>query len=424
MDKSLLRKAAIQSLALMLSVIAFSYATSQYKTVTIKAVGNSAIQIADKKLASSGDKTIIVSSSKTEVPSAKLRALQERLPDSDMSVLKKLGDNFFMIKKPQGSNLSLKLNDLYINKSIQLTITGITMDDMTSDMISRVKADKIYKGDPKYTEKITEKKITEKEKKKGKSKEKVMTKVYGDDPCQGIILSASQDTQSKQFTAKILLKLDRVYAYITYEDEQYYYIDLRKPSEVYDKILVVDAGHGGKDCGALSRDNRYYEKKLNLDILLDLKKLLDKEKIKVYYTRTGDDTVYLRPREELANEVDCDYFISIHCNASNVSYPNGTEVLYYNKKPKGVKNSKLAKLFSKQLDKASDITNKGIVKKYRKDIFIMNKAIVPMVLIEVGYLTNNKDINYLRKPDNRKKIAKGIYEGIMKAYKELPVDKK
>ena len=65
---------------------------------------------------------------------------------------------------------------------------------------------------------------------------------------------------------------------------------------MYDRILVIDAGHGGLDSGAVSKDGRIYEKNLNLGIILALKELLDKENIKVYYTRIQDNKVYLRPR--------------------------------------------------------------------------------------------------------------------------------
>ena len=53
----------------------------------------------------------------------------------------------------------------------------------------------------------------------------------------------------------------------------------------------------------------------------------------------------------------------------------------------------------------------------KKDVFILEKAKVPAILIEVGYMTNYNDMNYISKKDNQKAIAKGIYDGIMKAYK-------
>jgi N-acetylmuramoyl-L-alanine amidase len=214
--------------------------------------------------------------------------------------------------------------------------------------------------------------------------------------------------------------LDSVYAPIVHEDEAYYYIDLKKPKDVYDKVLVIDAGHGGKDAGALSQGEKYYEKNINLGILLELKKLLDKENIKVYYTRTGDDKVFLKPREELANAVDCDYFISIHCNASEAEWPKGSEVMYYDREFKGVRNIDLANLFLDELSKTTPLETRYIVEKKKDEIYILKKAVVPSILIEVGYVTNNSDMKYLSQEKNRKAAAQGIYNGIMKAYEMYP----
>ncbi len=410
MELSLLKKAAYQSVFLMIAVIMFSYSRKFYEPVTIEAVSNEIEGIDASRMYQMGFGQNFVLAKKQEEPEVMEEPVQE-LPTQ-------LDENYLMIKKPQGSDLTLRLQDMYINKSIQLTLSGMTKDDLTSDMMVRVRGEENFSGDPKYTETTT----IEKDEEDGTSKE-VVNKDFNDDLCHDIVISTIQNSDTNLYTAKILMELDTVYAYQIYEDSEYFYIDLRKPSEVYDKILVIDAGHGGKDGGALSRDEKYLEKNMNLEILLELKKLLDEEDIKVYYTRTSDETVYLRPRVELGNAVDCDYFISIHCNANNSSSPNGSEVLYYNNEFKGVKTHDLAKLFSQELGNVIPLQNKGIVERHYEDLYIMDHATVPMILIEVGYLTNHNDMNYLSKEQNRKKIAKGIYNGIMRAYGEMPVNK-
>jgi N-acetylmuramoyl-L-alanine amidase len=294
----------------------------------------------------------------------------------------------------------------------------MTEDVLNSDMVVRVRGNDMFSGEPHYKE-ITTLEVNEDD---GTTQE-VVTKDFGRDLSQGITVTSSQDTASGLYTAQMQITLDSVYAYTIYEDAGYYYVDLRKPSEVYDKILVIDAGHGGRDAGAISKGNRYYEKNINLAILLQLKKLLDQENIKVYYTRTADDKVFLRPRAALANAVDADYFISIHCNANDVTSPNGSEVLYYDNEFKGVKSRDLAAIISEELGKTIPLKQKGIVKRNFEDIFIMDKSVVPTVLIEVGYLTNNKDMDFLNKEENQKAVAQGIFNGIMRAYNELPVTK-
>jgi N-acetylmuramoyl-L-alanine amidase len=418
MNKSLLRKTAIQSVVLMLVVLTSSFALKQYQTVTIEAVSRyseaeAAVNTTDPQAVS----VLETEPEGAEQPKVQLTKVQKSFSGADPNVLGKLGENYLVIKKPEGSQLKLSLEDIYINKSIQLTITGMSDDKLNSDMITRVRDEQVFSGDPNYTEK------TSRETDENGNENEVIVKDYNNDLSHGITVMTNRDEGAVDYTACLMIELDNVYVYTVYEDAIYYYINLQKPADVYDKILVIDAGHGGKDGGASSRDGRYLEKNLNLEIVLELKKLLDNENIKVYYTRTKDDSVYLRPRVELANSVDSDYFVSIHCNSNRLSYPNGSEVLYYNEEFKGVKTLELAKLFSTEFGDSVALENKGTVAMHKNDIYIMRKSKVPMILIEVGYLSNTSDMNYMVNSDNRKAIAKGIFNGIMKAYDKLPVDR-
>lgn len=419
MKHSLLRKAAIQSLALMLAVVTLSYALKQYRMVTIEAsdltteredylaeVVSEQQPVISEPIIDRSEPAIVLQ------PEKELSEYEKLLEAAEPVIAYQLSSNFLRIQKPDGSELSMQLEDLYINKSIRLTFEGKSIGDITSDMVTRAREGELFSGEPIYTETVT----IEIDKEKGTSEE-VITKDYGKDLSHAITITPKALGQQTE----VLIELDSVYAYFIYEDENYYYIALQKPSEVYDRILVIDAGHGGKDAGALSPGEKFYEKNINLDILLQLKNLLDNENIKVYYTRTGDDKVFLRPRVQLANAVNCDYFISIHCNSSLSASPNGTEVLYYNNEFKGVEAYDLAKLFSEEIAKTIPLKNRGPVQKHYEDIFIMDKAKVPMILIEVGYLSNNSDLDFLSKKDNSKAIAQGIYNGIMRAYSELPV---
>ncbi len=402
MDTSLLKKTAIQCLALMTAVITFSYSLKQYQTITIQASGQTTHDIENNINFDDPWNQLNINSEMLNNNLSETQPLEIRY---EKNVKEKLGYNYLVIKKPEGKNLSLKFDDLYINQSIRISISGVLSNQITDNMITRVRGSQNYVGRPTKP-----------------SKKDVNLKAKNGDFCSAINITSAQDHNNLSYTDNILLKLDKVYAYIVYEDKDSYYIDLRKPSEVYDKILVIDAGHGGKDVGASSKNEQYYEKNINLAVIKELKELLDKEKnIKIYYTRTDDSTVYLRPRSTLANNVDCDYFISVHCNANEQTYPNGTEVLYTDHKYKGVKNMDLANLFSNTIANKIPLKKRGIVKKHEDDVYIMDKAQVPMILIEIGYLTNADDMNYIAKQSNRKEIAKGIYDGIIKAYKQLPV---
>ncbi len=426
MDKFLLKRAAIQSVALMIAVITSSYAFEQYRTVTIYASDISQEDIVDAsetaqeiELVDSG----IISFPEVESavvigPFIMANSLNDLRSQVDTEILKQLSTDYLVIKKPSSDHSSITLEDLYLKKSIKISLSGVYKDGPGSSMIMRVRGEDYFIGDPAYTEVITQ----ETDEENGSVKE-ITTKDYGKEISRAITLTDYTDNETGLPKTEILMELDRVYAYTIYEDNNYFFIDLRKPSEVYDKILVIDPGHGGKDAGAVSKNEMYYEKNVNLGIVLALKELLDKENIKVYYTRTADDTVFLRPRVTLANAVDCDYFISIHCNSNEVSSPNGTEVLYYDTEFNSVSSEDLAKLFSEEMGKTVELSNRGIVLKHKKDIFIMDKAEVPMILIEMGYLSNSGDLNYLIDQQNQKTIAQGIYNGIRKAFEKLPVSR-
>lgn len=422
MDKLLLKKAAIQSLALMIAVVTSSFALQQEGAVSISA--NDDIKkssISPYEMAGLLPfKDIILPTlpdDRSEEPKVYpiAKNLTELDAQIDQGIKEKLGDNYLVIKKPEEDGISMTLEDLYVSHSIRLDITGMQTNDMNSDMILRVRGSDFFAGVPKYKELITV------EANEDGTQKEVVTKDFGTDFCHNVVITAERVADTGYYNVRILLELDSVYSYNVYEDINYFYIDLRKPSDVYDKILVIDAGHGGKDAGALSEDEQIYEKNINLGILLQLKELLDQENIKVYYTRTADDTVFLRPRAALANSVDSDYFISIHCNTSEVTYPNGTEVLYYDNYFKGVSAKSLADIFCEEIVNQCKLNKRGLVLKQSGDIFIMDQAKVPTILIEVGYLSNHEDLNYLSKPEKQKEIAKGIYNGIMRAYNELPV---
>ena len=414
MEKTLLKKAAIQSVILMIAVITISLSLQQYQTVAISASDLGKDQVESMSFDQAGVAVLSQGSiplSKTRVTAATggalAAALTELTSQVDGSILKKLGNKYLVIKKPKAEKLNVRLEDLYIDHSVRLDLSGLLNKSMDSDMIFRIQDNDLYQGDPKYKE--------------IEPLESTVIRDYGSDFCHNITIESSCNQSTGLYEVQVLLELDCVYDYNIYEDDNNYYISLKKPSEVYDKILVIDAGHGGKDAGALSKDKKCYEKNMNLAILLQLKELLDKENIKVYYTRTDDTKVFLRPRVTLANAVDCDYFISIHCNANEVTSPNGTEILYYDKTTKGVPDESLAKLFSEELSKTVQLQCRGIVKKQGDEIFIMDKSQVPTVLIEVGYMSNKKDLSYLCNPENIKAVAQGIYNGIMRAYQELPV---
>lgn len=427
-DVALLKRAALHSVTLMISVIFLSCATDLFAMLKFKEGGQQEyMPVAEniynynlsKLSAMLLDYTpapvVNEAPAPAEVKEAMIDIVRRQI---DPEIWSKLGNKFIMIEKPGGGSLRLKAESIYIDNVLQLDLTGMTENNISSDMISRIRDEDVFSGEPVYTETVT----VEIDEDDQTSKE-VISRDYGRDLSYGISYTITEDLANEFYSARLLLTLDSVYEYFIYEDEKHFYIDLRKPSEIYDKIIVIDAGHGGKDGGAVSKDEKFCEKDINLDILLRVKKLLDESDIKAYYTRTEDKTVYLRPRADLANAVDADYFISIHCNSNASTSPNGMEVLYYDNAFKGVKAKDLAYLFSLELEKKINLKQKGIVRRKFEDLYIMDRSVVPTILLEIGYMSNKKDLAYLTEVENRKLIAEAIYNGILRAYNELPVIK-
>lgn len=192
------------------------------------------------------------------------------------------------------------------------------------------------------------------------------------------------------------------------------------PRDVYDKIVVIDAGHGGKMPGAVKRG--VYEKNINLAIVKELKQIFDEagdKSIKVYYTRLTDVNPELEERVGLANAVDADVFISVHNNSSNSGLFNnekGTLILY--SPEEGVKQSskRLAQICMQNVTTSAGSKDLGIVN--GDNIRIVRMSEVPVSLIEVGYMTNAEEFENLQNPEYQKRVAQGIYNGIIQALEE------
>ncbi|WP_313134115.1 N-acetylmuramoyl-L-alanine amidase family protein [Anaerocolumna sp.] len=305
-----------------------------------------------------------------------------------------LGDKYLVIKKEEKSLFPVEVQDYYMDHSIEITVKGLKGKSFYDSSIYRVNGDTTFTGIPVETEEETL------------------------DLVKSFHVDYTKSESTGFYTAVIYITLDNIYANLVYQDEENIYIDLKRPKDVYNKIVVVDAGHGGTDPGTYSQGEEHYEKEINLSIVLYLQELLDKEDIKVYYTRTSDKTVYLNPRVFFANDVEADFFISVHCNGSESSEPSGGEVLYNDiTMDNGFSSKQLAEICLEELTNVTHKINRGLVKE--EDVVIVKKAKMPMALLEVGFMSNPGEMEFLLQESNRRDIAKGIHKAIMKAYEEL-----
>lgn len=181
------------------------------------------------------------------------------------------------------------------------------------------------------------------------------------------------------------------------------------------KIVVVDAGHGGAEVGASY--GGIYEKDINLKIAEYVQDELAKNGVRVYMTRTEDVTTSLSYRTTLANNLNADLFVSVHNNAIiNKSSINGTEVLYptSNIVKNGISAYSLAQKLQEAVSEGSGTYNKGIIN--RNNLYVLNRTNMPSVIVEVAYMTNSSDLNKLKKEEFLEKAGRSIARGVLESF--------
>ncbi len=218
-------------------------------------------------------------------------------------------------------------------------------------------------------------------------------------------------------------------------------------------VVVLDAGHGGKDPG--NRGNGFYEKKISLKVALLVGDILKRSNLKVIYTRKKDEFITLNKRADIANKYQADLFISIHCDShSSNAYGAGTFVLglHANERNFRVAQKENSVIFLEEdyiqkyegfdpnnpesvislvlmqeeyLDQsiliASLIQNNFVKNLKRKNrtvkqagFLVLRNTYMPSVLVELGFLTNKKEGSYLNSKKGQKDMSKTIADAIIK----------
>lgn len=222
------------------------------------------------------------------------------------------------------------------------------------------------------------------------------------------------------YTSELTLTFDKCYFPEVAEQEEYFIINLKEYHEVYEKIVVLDAGHGGKDPGAGAENYRIEEADITLQLLLYLKELLENNTdIHVFCTRTEDVYCTLQERADLALGLEADLFISWHCNASESSKRNGTEMIFNAEqgKEEAFNSRAFAELCQEKLVEALGTKDGGLAN--RQDLHIVRRATMPVVLIETAYLSNAKDLEKLKDDEMLRAAALAIYEAVLLAYERM-----
>lgn len=220
-------------------------------------------------------------------------------------------------------------------------------------------------------------------------------------------------------------------------------------------IVTIDAGHGGHDPGAVGSFSQ--EKKINLAIALAFGQMIEKNdpSVKVIFTRKTDVYLTLQERADVANNAHSDLFVCVHTNANNNSVASGAEtytlgltksksnldvamrensvilleddykVKYEGFNPNSVDSYIMFeciqdKYLNKSVQIASDI-QKNFVSSGRKDrgvrqagFWVLHKTAMPSILVEVGYISNPEEEQFLNSEAGQQKMATAIYNAFEK----------
>lgn len=167
--------------------------------------------------------------------------------------------------------------------------------------------------------------------------------------------------------------------------------------------VVVDAGHGDSDPGAMSITSRK-EKDFTLSVANKVYKLLQKEpSIKTIMTRTGDTYPTLQDRVDLANRVNADLFISIHGNSFKPEI-SGTET-YYTR----ADSISFAGVVHRRVTEATGLPDRGV---RNGNLKVTRETTMPAVLVEVGYLSNSTDESLMYTEEFQDRVAASIAAAI------------
>ena len=196
---------------------------------------------------------------------------------------------------------------------------------------------------------------------------------------------------------------------------------------ITNKTIVLDAGHGGEDGGAVS-DNGTTEANTNLKIVLKLQNLLEQSGCNVILTRSDDNAIYdidsktlkekkvsdIKERVKIGNNSSADIFVSIHLNKIPQQQYYGWQTFFKNGNDQG---EKLANKIQENLNEAIQKENKRVPLKI-DNVYIIKHVEIPTCIVECGFLSNPEEEKQLMQDEYQNRLAWGIYTGIIDYFYE------
>ena len=196
---------------------------------------------------------------------------------------------------------------------------------------------------------------------------------------------------------------------------------------VTNKTVILDAGHGGEDGGAVSK-NGVSEAEINLKITLKVQYLLEQSGCNVILTRSDENAIYdidsktlrekkvsdIKERVKIGNNSSADIFVSIHLNKIEQSQYYGWQTFFKNGNEQG---EKLATAIQENLNESIQKENKRVPLKI-DNVYIIKHVEIPTCIVECGFLSNEEEEKQLLQEEYQNRLAWGIYTGIIDYFYE------
>lgn len=190
--------------------------------------------------------------------------------------------------------------------------------------------------------------------------------------------------------------------------------EIETAGDTAEMVVVVDSGHGGSDPGKVGI-NGAIEKDVNLKIAIKLKSLLEEQGIKVIMTREDENGLAdskvedLKKRVSIINQEKPLLAVSIHQNSYQGESIHGAQVFYFTHSQEG---EKAAKIIQEALLEADSENTRSA--KANDTYYMLKKTEVPVVIVECGFLSNQKEADLLVTEEYQQKVAEAVVNGIIK----------
>lgn len=198
-------------------------------------------------------------------------------------------------------------------------------------------------------------------------------------------------------------------------------ITLQSPVSLYDRIVVLDAGHGGNDVGetAVEQDVSLQEKDITLATVQKAGELLLAQGIRVYYTREDDSSRSPEERVGFANALQADMLISVHVTSAEDTMVYGIRTEY--NAQYFIPDFSSADLAYLLLAAVAESTNEKAldIVPGQDDNVVIGEAVIPVAQLDMGFLSNRQERKLLQRNVYIEKVAQGICNAVLLAYKEM-----